>query len=455
MMNRRNIGCFLLGICAFVLFSCDKESSSNQTSDVAQLTAFSFAEIANMPGLAEAKFKIDERLDTGLVTNQISQYDSMRYGTSLKKVVPKFTFAASPGSATMHLGDTTIELSGGDTLDFTRTPIYLTIVSSDLTNTKVYEIKTTVHKVDPDLYQWKTITTSAFAPEDEEQQVVMLGGTFCWFSNNGFANTLHTSTNAETWSQKTISGLPSVCHVKGILTHKDRLFYVDTTKLYISSDAENWTATDFSAKPFRMLTMLMSFNDTAWVLASDKASDNYYLAQVVEDTIRMTNIKLDKDFPVSGFSTVAFESSSARKRALIIGGYAISGQCTNSRWSLEYAPTIKGLYRLMNYSVEQPDFATLTGTSVIWYKNQLMMLGGVNKDMAFNGTDFYVSTNEGFSWAKIDTTKCKLPATYSPRQKQTILINDNNIYIFGGEDMETTYSDVYCGRLNSIDWPTE
>lgn len=455
MMNKRNIGCFLLVLSAFVLFSCDKESTSNQTSDVAQLTSFYFADIEDMPGLAEAKFKIDERLDTGLVTNQISQYDSMRYGTSLKKVVPKFTFAASPGSATMHLGDTTIELSGTDTLDFTKTPIYLTIVSSDLSNTKVYEIKTTVHTVDPDLYEWKTVTSSAFTPEDEEQQVVMLGSTFYWFSNNGYANRLHTSTNAETWTAKTISGLPDVCHVKGILTHKDKLYYVDTTKLYISSDAENWTATDFSAKPFRMHTMIMSFNDTAWVLASDVAKTNYYLAQVVADTIRVTNIKLDNDFPVSGFSTVTFESSSARKRALIIGGYAISGKCTNSRWSLEYAPTIKGLYRLTNYSIEQSGFATLTGTSVIWYKNQLMMLGGVNGDMVFHGTDFYVSTNEGFTWTKIDTTKCKLPETYTPRQKQTVLINDNNIYIFGGEDMGTTYSDVYCGRLNSIDWPTE
>ena len=454
MIKSRNIGCFLLVMLAFMLFSCDKESSSNQTSDVAQLTAFWFADIANMPGLAEAKFKIDERLDTGLVTNQISRIDSMRYGTSLKKVVPKFSFAESPGSATMHLGDTTIELSGGDTLDFTRTPIYLTIVSSSLKTTKVYEIQTTVHQTDPDLYQWKTLTAAAFTPEDEEQQVVMLGGTFHWFSNNGFANKLHSSTDATSWIEKTISGLPSGCHVKAILSHKDKLYYVDTTKLYISSDAENWAATDLSAKPFRMWTMLMSFNDTAWVLVTDE-EQTYRLAQVVEDTIRVTDIKLDKDFPVSGFSTVAFESSSARKRALIIGGYALSGQCTNSRWSMEYAPTIKGLYRLTNYSFEQKDFATLTGTSVIWYKNQLMMFGGVNEEMEFRGTDIYVSTNEGFSWSKADTAKCKMPESFTPRQKQSVIVYDNNIYVLGGQDMGTTYSDVYYGRLNSIDWPTE
>ena len=198
----------------------------------------------------------------------------------------------------------------------------------------------------------------------------------------------------------------------------------------------------------------MSFNDTAWVLTNNQ-SGVYNLAQVVADTVRVLNIALDKDFPISGFSTVTFESSSARKRALIIGGYARNGQCTNSRWSVEYAPTIKGLYRLMNYSIEQKDFATLTGTSVIWYKNQLMMVGGVDENMVFRGRDIYVSSNEGYTWTKADTTKCKLPETYTPRQKQTVFVHNNNIYLIGGEDLSTTYSDVYCGRLNSIDWPTE
>ncbi len=453
-MNKNHfIGYILLAVLAFGLVSCDRTSTETQKSNVAQLTSFRFAEIKNMPGLAEAKFKIDERLDTGLVTNQITPLDSMRFGTSLKKVVPKFTFAASPGSATMHLGDTTIELGGQDTLDFTRTPIYLTVISSDLSKTKVYEIKTAVHTVDPDYYNWQVLTHTAFTTEDEEQQVVVLGSKFYWFSNNGFSNTLHTSTDCVTWTKQTVTGLPSVCHVKGILAYDDKLYYVDTTKLYVSTDAQNWTATDFSAKAFRMQTMLMTFNDTAWVLVSDK-DENLQLAQVVEDTIRLVGIGLDSQFPLSGFSTVTFESSSARKRALIIGGYSRNGQCINSRWSMEYAPTIKGLYRLMNYSIEEDGFTTLTGASVIWYKNQLMMFGGVNKDMEFRGTDIMVSSNEGFSWAKADTAKCKLPSLFTPRHNQCVLVNENDIYIFGGQDLNTSYSDVYKGRLNSIDWPT-
>jgi hypothetical protein len=80
------------------------------------------------------------------------------------------------------------------------------------------------------------------------------------------------------------------------------------------------------------------------------------------------------------------------------------------------------------------------------------MFGGVDKEMVFRGNDILISEDEGFTWTKADTAKCKLPATYTPRQKQTVTVKDNNIYVIGGQDLGRTYGDVYKGRLNSIDW---
>lgn len=444
----------LLAVCLIGLLSCNKEETSSQTSDIAKLKAFWFADMANMPGLAEATFKIDERLDTGLVTNQITKVDSMRYGTSLKRVVPKFSFEASPGSVTMELAGETVNLSGSDTLDFTKTPIYLTIQSSDMTVTKTYEIKTTVHTMDPDLYKWQTLTPTAYLAEDEDQQVVIANDTYYWFSNNGFSTRLYVSNDAMSWSEKMLSGLPKGCHVKGIMQSGDKLYYADSTHLYTSDDVLNWTAQDYSSQKMRMVTMLMSFNDTAWLVVADSVS-TYHLGKIVKDSVRMTDMVLDKDFPVSGFSTVTFESFSGRKRALIIGGYTRDGQCTNSRWSIEYAVTIKGLYRLMNYSMGQTDFTTLTGASIIWYKDRLLLFGGVNADMEFLGRDILYSKDEGYTWSPMDTKKCAMPDSYTARQKQTVLVYNNNIYVFGGQDLGKTYTEVYCGRLNSINWPTE
>jgi hypothetical protein len=117
-----------------------------------------------MPGLAKAVFTIEERLDTGLVWNK----DSMLYGTKLDKVVPKFVFQATPSAAWLTLPDTVCALTGYDTLDFTKQPIYLSIRSLDRTVTKTYEIRATVHSIDPDLYEWTQICPSVYDPDDSE-----------------------------------------------------------------------------------------------------------------------------------------------------------------------------------------------------------------------------------------------------------------------------------------------
>ena len=90
--------------------------------------------------------------------------------------------------------------------------------------------------------------------------------------------------------------------------------------------------------------------------------------------------------------------------------------------------------------------------SVIAYDDQLLMFGGVDKEMIFRGNDILISKDEGFTWTKADTAECQMPDTYTPRQKQNAIVYDNNIYVIGGQDLIQTFSDVYKGRLNSIDW---
>ncbi len=443
------LGYIILIFTVSVLFSCNKTTSTIVPSNIAKLKTFYLTGPDSVTGLTSAVFTIEEGIDTGMVT---TGKDSMPYGTSLEKIVPRFTCEATPGSVTLFLGDTTVTLGGNDTLDFTKSPIVLKIISSDLTTTKYYHIVPTVHSVDPDLYQWETLSTAMYPVEDEEQQAVLLGDKFLLYCNNGFANRLFTSGDAATWTQGTLNGLPDVCRVKGILCDGKKLYYAQSETLYTSEDGATWTAKDYKGKDFTMETMLMTFNDTVWLILRDTLTNGLVLGQINADTVRRTGFELDEDFPVSGFATVEFESLSERKRAAVIGGYARSGACTNSRWNFEYASTIKGGYNIVNYSIEQPDFTTLTGVSVIWYKKQLMMFGGVNKDMVFRKDNIMVSKDEGYTWQAADTSKCKLPETYTPRQKQSVLVKDNNIYVIGGQNQQETFVDAYKGRLNSIDW---
>ena len=148
------------------LAACNGNKETVIKSSVAELTSFSFANNDSMPGLAAAVFTVEERIDTGLVWNK----DSMLYGPRLDSVVPKFTFAATPGSATIYTPTDSIPLSGNDTVDFSRGPIYLSVTSQDGNNTKVYEIRPTVHQVDPDLYKWTQLTSGIYAADESEQR---------------------------------------------------------------------------------------------------------------------------------------------------------------------------------------------------------------------------------------------------------------------------------------------
>lgn len=430
--------------CVFIFISCETTTTEEKTSNIAQLTAFSFAANDSIPGLEKAQFTIEERLDTGLVWNK----DSMLYGTRLDSVVPKYTFAAAAGAAYITLSDTTYDLKGNDTLDFTKQPIYFTIRSSDGSNTKVYEIKPTVHQVDPDLYTWKALTSNIYPADDSEQKVVELGATFVMITNNGFQLHSYTSQDGTQWQlagQPT--GLPASANIRQIISDGTTLYYGEGTQLYTSTDAIHWTS---QSVPHTIYTMLLYWNKTIWALVEN---DGYELA-TYDGTMHLTGLRPNNQFPISDFAAVCFHSASQRERAMIIGGFAQSGEALNTRWNLEYTPytSLNNGYRMEEFSIDRPRFTSLTGISVIWYNNQLMMFGGVDANRNYFGRNILISNDEGLNWTPADSTKNQLPLEYGERQKQNAIVRDNNIYLFGGQDRYTTYSDVYRGRLNSIDW---
>lgn len=441
----------LIAILAVAVSGCSKSNSTTTTSSVAQLSTFYFAANDSFPGLAKATFKIEERIDTGLVYNQ----DSIQFGTPLDSVVPKFTFAATPGSAILKTTDTTLVITGKDTVDFTKQPIYLTVTSSNGKTVKVYEIRATVHQIDPDLFKWEQLTEEIYSADNSEQQVLQVGDEFVFIKDNGFRVSYLTSKDGAAWSQeKTPTGLPDDCYVRGIITDGETLYYADSTGLYTSTDIANWTKQDCSGKAYKPVTMLLAWNNTVWVLANKNGQ--YELMNLQDGELTETGLVVDNDFPVSDFAAVAFESASLRERAMIMGGYTADGKAVNSRWNIEYSEILKddtnNGYRIVNFAIDRPAFKSITGASVVWYDDKLYLFGGIDADMQYNGRDILVSEDEGISWVAADTTKNQLPDAYTARQKQSVIVRDNNIYVFGGESQTETFSDVYRGRLNSIDW---
>lgn len=437
----------ILNIFIVLLCGCENSASTSAPSSVAKLSAFSFAAVDSMPGLAKAVFTVDERLDTGLVWNK----DSMLYGTSLTHVVPKFVFAATPGSAFLKLADTTCTLTGYDTLDFTQTPIYLTIRSADRSNTKTYEIRPTVHQVDPDLYTWNCLNSGIYPADDSEQRVVEKEDDFIMITSNGFALHVFGSPDGSSWTDLgSPAGLPSGTHVRQIISDGNTLYYGQENAVYTSTDAVTWTAHPVDCT---IRTMLLYWNKQVWALV-DKG-DTYELVTYADGKVHPTGLVPAGEFPVSDFGSVTFIGTGGRQRAMLIGGFAENGEALRTRWSIEYAHyrnDSTGAYRMEEFSIDRPQFNGLTGTAVVAYNKQLLLFGGVDANRNYIGNDVLVSADEGLTWTKADSAEYNLPEVCRKRQKQTAIVRDNNIYLFGGQNSDRTFCDVFKGRLASIDW---
>ena len=339
-------------------------------------------------------------------------------------------------------------LAGYDTLNFSKGPIYLTIQSSDRTTTKVYEIRPTVHQVDPDLYSWEQLTTGIYPEDDSEQRVVELGNYFVMIASNGFELAAFRSADGATWANLSDpTGLPAGTKVRQIISDGTTMYYAQDSTIYTSTDAITWTGTKTNQ---HVITMLLYWNEKIWVLIED--AQGYDLATWENGNIVLSGLRPQGNFPISDFAAVSFRSASLRERAMIIGGFAENGASLNTRWNLEYSSHIPGNYRLEEFSIDRPKFKSLTGISVVSYNHQLLLFGGVDEKMTYLGRDIFISENEGLTWTAADTTKNQLPEVYQARQKQTAIVRNNYIFLFGGQDSHITYSDVYRGRLNSIDW---
>ena len=445
---------FILFILACSLVAC-KQSEVSETSSENRVHTFTFYEDTLNPGLTKATYKIEDRTypDTGLIYSK----DSLRYKTRLDSVVPYITYKATPGSATFYLPNDTIVSTGNDTIDLTQKPVYLHVFASDMKTERWYKIDINVHKINPDLYVWENLVDNIFPQQNCETKAFYIKDQFVLFVNNGLSTQIYTSKDTTNWAQSntTLTGLPTPCHVRDIVLHDNQLYYIDKDKLYASANIYNWEETDYSGSTFEPINMLLSYNNLAWCIVQDTTTKQLALATIQNNQITpQKNIEDHEDgyipntFPISDFAATSFTCSSERPRAIVVGGRNINGDPVNSRWSFEYDPNVKK-YSLKDFTISQPSFKTLTGASIIQYDGKLMMFGGIDNNLEWNSTMLY-SKDEGMNWQIPDTTFNQLPTQYGNRHNQTALVLDNSIYLIGGQSHNTSFSDVYRGRLNSL-----
>lgn len=441
---------FLVIFCFLGLFliSCNRETTTITTSSETEVTSFYFVKNDSFPSIGNTTFSISHYAaqDTGLITN----LDSMTYLTPVDSLVPRILFKSTPSSAAIITKDTTILLSGADTIDFTQ-PVLLRVISSDLSATKYYRIVVNVHQVDPDLFAWQQLCPAVINHSSASTKGVVLDDMFLLFANDGFNTTVYQSLDGMFWDEGSIPvGLPANCQVREILAADDVLYYCQEGVVYTSIDGVNWLAEDLSAETYVPRVMLMHFNDSVWMVSEHSTNHTFHLS--VEDGLswRTNPEALPANWPLSEFCVVEFTSSSERPRAMILGGYDTQGNGLNSRWNIEY--TLANGYRYANFAIEKPLCSAILGASVVYYGKRFYLFGGTDNEAQYLSETALYSDDEGLNWSKIDTVRNRLMDVYSPRTETSAIVENSCIYLIGGQSRTETYSDVLCGKLNSIDW---
>lgn len=437
------------------LVACVPETKDNTptVSSDARVKGMSLAANDSFPALAKAVFLVEDRLDTGMIYNP----DSLPFGTRVDSVVPSFTFYSRPGAALLYLpnADEPLVLGGHDTVDFSQGDALLEVTASDYKAKKCYQIKVNVHSVDPDLYEWEQCTAQIYAPVSAEQKAFFLRDKFYLFVNDGLQVRLYESADGYAWAPATITGLPQLCPVRSFVKAtnftqgEDFLYYCEGSNLWYSSDAKVWETKTLPTAEYDFITLLFDFNLRLWALTQNKADQTYHLASSQDGQNWEFYEALPANFPVWGYATCSFHSVSGRERAMIVGGFTASGEALNTRWNFEYSPS-EG-YRWTNFSIEQPNFQTLTDVALIEYNHRFFLFGDIQAD----GQTYAMleSTDEGMNWSVPDPVHNALPASYSIRSRQSVFVDRHNyIYLIGGQSRTAFFTDVYRGKLNSIDW---
>lgn len=426
-------------LCAlFMLNSClDKEYTTVETSDNATVLSLTFDENDSIPHLDEAEFIIDN--DNNLIYNK----DSLPYQTRIDSVFPSFTFASTAGAALIVDGDT-VYLTGNDTVDFTVQPVKLINYASDGIHFKEYDIYVNVHQVEPELFVWTQLCEAVYQHEGSSQKALQKDGAFYVLVSSGLKNNLYVSEDASQWQAHAVEGLPQNMDFRQALVFNGKFYVASEGKLYASDDASVWNETSHS--DYEFVNLLYVFNDELWAVVRNVQTGAITFAGSRDAQIWMEGVALPEKFPISDYAAFTFESRTGKAKAMVMGGITAEGVVCNTRWCTEDGSL------WVDYSVEQPEFGSLSGAAVVYYADRLLMFGGVDANNQLFEGPILESYDEGLHWATPDTTLNKLPETFAVRTNQSAFVYGTSIYLFGGRTRTQVFSDMWKGKLNKMDF---
>ncbi len=416
----------------------------NEETDVilpvdAQITDF-YISHDSIPALGKDSviFSIDQY--NGLIYN----HDSVRYGVDVKeKVIANFATAAYAVVDITHAeaGDTTI-ITTGDSLDLRQ--VAKLRVYSYSGATKIYEVKLNIHKVDPDSVQYARIADDLNFLNVAQTKSVYLSKAFYTYTSSGSSVKLYSSSDAVSWKEETLSGLPNNVLVSEIQNIPAFGLFARTSAgaLYKSENALSWqvVSTPYPVKAIFGRVEASPTQIAGYALLVQKDGKNIP-AFTSDFATWLYGTEVSADFPVTDYSSVNYNKMSL-DRITIIGGKNASGVVQNTVWS-----TSNGIY-WAKLTGNQNLFPVLDGCNAFIYNSMVYLLNGRAADGSYNRVT-YISKDGGSTWQPAQS-KTYLPEDYAGRYGASVVVKDNYQYIIGGHQTGSSLKDVWKGILNKL-----
>lgn len=415
---------FLLAIVALLsslslLTSCNKDkdddddvdtySTSTRTTLVTSFRLQADATVLN--SLDSVHFTVD--YDNGLIYNA----DSLPVGTEISALKVNVQFLNTVKSAVFYIndatkqGDTIIDYSKSMTqsIDFTGETT-LMVTSADESQVKEYDVKILVHKQNPDTLVWPQSwrrDLPGYTSEMLTYKTVELNDSYRTLAYDGNRCLLLTTSalSEMVWDEQEVS-LPFDPDVETLTATYDALYMLATDgQLYTSTDGVDWTSCGV-----KWLSVLGTYGSRVLGIMGD---DGLYYHDEYPHTEDFTCTQVEDNFPVIHVSSM-IESSynwTISNQTIIMGGINSEGKILNTVWGYDgntwgqintthgtALPALRDATLFSYYT-----YKAMTGVRRYARQTTWFLMGGRKADDSLNG-DIYLSTTQGVTWVKADST---------------------------------------------------
>lgn len=432
-----------------------------ELSGEAHFMSLSFARNDSSLNVNKAFFTVVREGEDSIIVN----LDSLPYNTRIDSVGATFTFK-STSSALLEVFDDeknkydSSYLTKPDTLNFNK-KIRITNFSGNGLKSESYKLKVNVHKVEPELFVWKQLTAGVFAHNASTQKALLHQNKVYYYAGTGLFNYLYvaSTSNLQAWTQTPLNGLPVGCDFSDMVVFDNKFYLLhDNNSLYTSTDGNTWQlVSEIAALGFKVHQLLYVFENKLWAITQNTNSTVFNIRSYdgkVSNVWSSALQNIDETFPLNDFASLTFNSPTNKRKALVVGGTR-GGEVLRNVWSTE-----NGSY-WVDFSLQNKSLSPIFGSSMLYYSDRILMFGGINSDATVRSQNILESIDEGFTWRTPDTTFNQIREIkdgefmhYAPRFGQSALLlnDDKEILIIGGYDNQNTYSDVWKGYVNKINF---